>query len=63
MSQDRVITKEELCTVYAVMVHHNRNCGYIAIDSSDTLRFYDDEPSFGGLYVTLDELSGYIAKY
>ena len=63
MSENRVITKEELCTVYAVMIHYNRTSGYIAIDISDTLRFYDDEPSFGGLYVTLDELSGYIANY
>ena len=45
------------------MDYYNRTAGFIAHDLSGKLTFFDAEPSFGGAYVTREDILEYIREY
>lgn len=57
------IYKADLEDVLQKMIFYKRTSGYIAHDLSGRLAFFDSEPSFGGVYVTRDEIVGYINDF
>ncbi len=57
------VSIDDLKGVLRDMEQYNRKDGYIAHDNSGQLRFFDSDPSFGGAYVTIDDIKGYIKNY
>jgi hypothetical protein len=63
MEAEKKVTLQELQDVLKTMNLHNRENGYIAVDSKGVLKFYDAMPSFGGAYVTKQDIISYINNY
>lgn len=61
--EEKKVTLEELQAVLYKMDFYKRNCGFIANDSSGNLCFFDSEPSFGGAFVTREDILTYINEY
>jgi hypothetical protein len=57
------VTLEELQNVLYKMNFYKREWGFIANDLSGKLTFFDSEPSFGGAYVTKEDILNYIQEY
>jgi hypothetical protein len=62
-TENRIITLAELKNIYYKMDYYNRDSGYMAIDLSNELNFYDSEPSFGGVFITKENILNYISDY
>jgi len=63
MEAEKKVTLQELQDVLKTMNLHNRENGYIAVDSKGVLKFYDAMPSFAGAYVTKQDIINYINNY
>ena len=63
MEAEKKVTLQELQDVLKTMNLHNRENGYIAVDSKGVLKFYDAMPSFSGAYVTKQDIINYINNY
>jgi len=63
METEQKVTLQELQDVLKTMNLHNRENGYIAVDSKGVLKFYDAMPSFAGAYVTKQDIINYINNY
>lgn len=57
------VTLQDLQNVLHKMDYYNRTAGFIAHDLSGKLTFFDAEPSFGGAYVTREDILEYIREY
>jgi hypothetical protein len=62
-TENKKITVQDLQSVLYKMDFYKRTAGYIAHDLNGTLTFFDSEPSFGGAYVTRENILEYIAEY
>jgi hypothetical protein len=62
-TESKQITVEDLQAVLYKMDFYKRTAGYIAHDLKGNLTFFDSNPSFGGAYVTRDNILEYIAGY
>ena len=63
METEQKIALKMLQDILQTMNLHNRENGYIAVDSKGVLKFYDAMPSFGGAYVTKQDIISYINNY
>jgi len=63
METEQKVALKMLQDVLQTMNLHNRENGYIAVDSKGVLKFYDSMPSFGGAYVTKQDIISYINNY
>ena len=52
-------TSDTFKAILNKMDYYKRAFGYMAYDNSGELTFFDSEPSFGGAYVTRDEVVSY----
>lgn len=57
------ITLEELQGVLYKMDFYKREQGFIAKDLSGKLNFFDSEPSFGGAFITREDIIKFINEY
>lgn len=57
------VTLQDLQNILYKMDKYNRTCGFMAHDLSGTLTFFDIEPSFGGVFITRDNILQYINEY
>lgn len=56
------ITLMEMYDILYQMMFYNRTSGYIAHDLSGTLCFFDSEPSFGGAYITREQIIKFVQE-
>lgn len=63
MEKEQKVALKMLQDVLKTMNLHNRENGYIAVDSKNVLKFYDAMPSFGGAFVTKDDIINYIKNF
>jgi hypothetical protein len=61
--EEKTISLQDLQNVLYKMDFYKRKNGYIAHDLSGRLCFFDSEPSFGGAYVTRQDILNYINQY
>jgi hypothetical protein len=54
------LTVEEVESVLQTMQFYRRLSGYISRNAEGRLLFYDSEPSFGGCYVTIEQIKDII---
>jgi hypothetical protein len=57
------VTLNDLQNVLNKMDFYNRKDGFIANDMFGNLTFFDVEPSFGGAYVTREDILEFINNY
>lgn len=57
------VSLQELQGVLNTMNQYNRQSGYMAFDNGGKFRFFDSMPSFGGAYVTKEDVEGYVRDY
>jgi hypothetical protein len=57
------VTLQDLKDILCKMDFYKRTAGFIAHDLSGKLTFFDAEPSFGGAYVTREDILEYINEY
>ena len=53
----------ELKNILYKMDYYKRESGYIAEDILDNLTFFDSEPSFGGAFVTREDILDFIEVF
>ena len=63
IQEEKKVTLQDLQNVLNKMDFYKRTWGFIAHDLSGTLTFFDSEPSFGGAYVTREDILQYINEY
>jgi hypothetical protein len=61
--EEKKITLQELKDILNVMNFYNRNRGFMGYDLVGTLRFFDGEPSDGGIYITKEDIKEFINDY
>lgn len=57
------VSLQDLQNILNTMNQYNRQSGYMAFDNGGKFRFFDSMPSFGGAYVTKEDVEGYIKDY
>jgi hypothetical protein len=62
-TEEKKVTLKELQNVLFKMDFYNRTWGFIANDINGDLTFFDSEPSFGGAYVSREDILNYINEY
>lgn len=62
-NEEKKVTLRDLQSVLERMQFYNRNFGFIAYDLSGKIAFFDSEPSFGGVYVTREDIIRYIKEF
>jgi hypothetical protein len=62
-TEEKKVTLKELQNVLFKMDFYNRTWGFIANDFNGDLAFFDSEPSFGGAYVSREDILNYINEY
>ncbi len=63
ITEEKTITLQDLRNVLNKMLFYKRSWGYMAQDISGNLCFFDSEPSFGGAYITKEDILSYIDSY
>lgn len=63
IQEENKVSLQDLQNVLYKMDSYKRTWGFIAHDLSGTLTFFDVEPSFGGAYVTREDILQYINEY
>ena len=53
---ERKITLREAEDIRNIMVQHHRLDGFLGVLPDNTVKFFDDKPSFGGALITLADL-------
>ena len=61
--EPKKVTLDELRNVLYKMDFYNRESGYISSDIFGKLAFFDSEPSFGGAFITREDILHYINTY
>ena len=59
MKKSKKVTVFQMVLVNLEMEKYNRQSGYIAFVGKD-LRFFDSEPSFGGAFITKQQVMDFI---
>jgi hypothetical protein len=62
-TEEKKVTLKELQNILYKMDFYKRTWGFIAHDLSGDLTFFDVEPSFGGAYITREDILTYINEY
>ena len=61
--ETKKVTLKDLQAILYKMDAYKRTAGFIAHDLWGTLTFFDSEPSFGGAFVTREDILQYINEY